>query len=204
MTRWALGIVLAWLLAATAAFPPGVGSQPMAPADSSAQRFVPKIVARDASGIGRQGSGVYLPGGVRTARHVIAGALTITVNGDPAQEVCADELTDSATLTGASGPPLDEDRTGMLSGELVLVAGWPHGKYFEVFVTVLAWARSVPVAGRMVGPVYILAWTGPGLEGISGGPVIRRGKVVATMVAQGTESLLSVPVSGSKCQMPAS
>lgn len=201
MTRW--GIVLALLLAATAAFPPGVGSQTNGPADP--QQFIPKILAYpDGGGMGRQGSGVYLNGGIRTVRHVVADMARILVNGSLAEPACLDESTDSAVLTGPTGPTLEEDRSGLLSGEMVLVAGWPHGRYAEQWVRVLAWARVVTLeTGRTVGPVYILTWTGPRPGGMSGGPVIRRGKVVAVMVAHAGDFIVVVPVSDAKCSVSA-
>lgn len=183
-------------LLATAQLPSFHGSQ-----QSALQRSVP-VVQNSAGSASAYwvGSGALM----RTAGHVARYGPNL-VDGRIADVVCLDSDTDSALLRGATGPGLQEDHSSVALGDRVIVAGWPRGKYSEFHGTVHGYILSTRVDRVDVGPLMFVkvGLVEPVPYGISGGPVVRDGKVVATTIGFSDTIFAAVPVSASACKVNA-
>jgi len=157
---------------------------------------------------GRQGSGVYVGGHVRTAAHVVRDSTTARAGGETLPVSCADVRTDSATMVGSHGVELKETAELLGYMETVTIAGWPLRRYYEgrvaaVWMLQLIELHDADGVASSVGPVYVLLGFAGNGRGMSGGPVIRAGgDVAATVVGFGEVFVFAVPVSAARCRLP--
>lgn len=155
-----------------------------------------------------QGSGYYVRDHVQTVAHVVGTAPSVMVAGVHGRVLCADVLTDSATvLPLIAGPSLPFASWEPVPGERVTIAGWRGGVYREVVTVVVGYSARTEVEDHLgvihvVGPVLHMLSDGTNLGGMSGGPILNRhGQVVATFFAWGVFETYAVPIDGAACRL---
>jgi hypothetical protein len=114
--------------------------------------------------------------------------------------LCRDVGTDSATLdTAAPLADLDVGDLPPLGGGITLV-GYRFGRAVETFTSkIIGTMESVRTEdGVVVGPVVLIKFLGSP-RGMSGGPVLYRNRVVATIALFNGEQIYAVPLAAAKC-----